>query len=55
VPTLFCKKYFARLTALEGAVGAKQLIQKHIADVQLVNFPQDEIDMDTPGDLSRLN
>jgi len=55
VPALFGKKYFAQLTALEGAVGAKQLIQKHKADVQLVDFPQGEIDIDTPDDLSRLN
>jgi molybdenum cofactor cytidylyltransferase len=55
VPALFGKKYFAQLTALEGSVGAKQLIQKHIAEVQLVNFPQGEIDIDTPDDLSRLN
>jgi molybdenum cofactor cytidylyltransferase len=55
VPALFSKKYFAQLKALEGAIGAKQLIQKHIADVQLVDFPQGEIDIDTPDDLSRLN
>ena len=55
VPALFGKNYFAQLAALEGSVGAKQLIQKHIADVQLVNFPQGEIDIDTPDDLSRLN
>jgi molybdenum cofactor cytidylyltransferase len=55
VPALFGKKYFAQLTALEGAVGAKQLIQKHMGDVQLVDFPQGEIDIDTPDDLSRLN
>jgi molybdenum cofactor cytidylyltransferase len=55
VPALFGKKYFAQLTALKGAVGAKQLIQKHIADVRLVDFPQGEIDIDTPDDLSRLS
>ena len=55
VPALFGKKYFAQLKALEGAIGAKQLIQKHIADVQLVDFPKGEIDIDTPDDLPRLN
>jgi CTP:molybdopterin cytidylyltransferase MocA len=55
VPSLFGKKYFERLAALEGAVGAKQLIQSFIADVQLVAFPQGEINIDTPDDLSRLN
>jgi CTP:molybdopterin cytidylyltransferase MocA len=54
VPALSGKKYFAQLTVLEGAVGAKQLIQR-FADVQLVDFPQGEIDIDTPDDLSRLN
>lgn len=55
VPALFGKKYFAQLTALKGAVGAKQLIQKYIADVRLMDFPQGEIDINTPDDLSRLN
>jgi molybdenum cofactor cytidylyltransferase len=55
VPAVFGKKYFEQLTVLEGAVGAKQLIQRFIADVQLVDFSQGEIDIDTPDDLSRLN
>ena len=55
VPALFGRKYFAELTTLEGALGAKQVIQKHIAEVQLLDFPQGEIDIDTPDDFARLN
>ena len=55
VPALFSRKYFAELTALKGALGAKQVIQKHIAEIQLLNFPQGEIDIDTPDDFARLN
>ena len=55
VPALFSRKYFAELTALKGALGAKELIQKYIAEVQLLNFPQGEIDIDTPDDFARLN
>jgi CTP:molybdopterin cytidylyltransferase MocA len=51
MPALFGKEYFAELTKLEGAAGAKQLIQKRIAEVHLVDFPQG----DTPHDLSRLS
>jgi molybdenum cofactor cytidylyltransferase len=54
-PALFGKQYFAELTKLEGAAGAKQLIQKRIAWVHLVDFPQGEIDIDTPYDLARLS
>jgi CTP:molybdopterin cytidylyltransferase MocA len=55
VPALFRKEYFAELTKLEGAAGAKQLIQKRIAEVHLVDFPQGEIDIDTPHDVTHLS
>ena len=55
VPALFGKEYFAELTKLEGAAGAKQLIQKRIAGVHLVDFPRGDIDIDTPDDLARLS
>lgn len=54
VPALFSRKYFAELTALEGALGAKQLIQQHFAKAHLVSFPKGESDIDTPDDFARL-
>jgi molybdenum cofactor cytidylyltransferase len=54
VPALFGKAHFAELATLEGATGAKQVIQKHLPKVHLLPFPQGEIDIDTPDDLARL-
>jgi molybdenum cofactor cytidylyltransferase len=54
VPALFGKAHFAELTTLEGAAGAKQVIQKHLPKVHLLPFPEGEIDVDTPDDFARL-
>jgi molybdenum cofactor cytidylyltransferase len=54
VPALFGKAHFAGLTTLEGAAGAKQVIQKHLPKVHLLPFPEGEIDVDTPDDFARL-
>ena len=54
VPALFGKVHFAELATLEGAAGAKQVIQKHLPKVYLLPFPEGEIDIDTPDDLARL-
>jgi molybdenum cofactor cytidylyltransferase len=54
VPALFGKAHFAELATLKGAVGAKQVIQKHLQKVQLLPFPEGEIDVDTPDDFARL-
>jgi molybdenum cofactor cytidylyltransferase len=54
VPALFAKAHFAELTMLEGAAGAKQVIQKHLQKVQLLPFLEGEIDVDTPDDFARL-
>jgi molybdenum cofactor cytidylyltransferase len=54
VPALFSRKYFPELTALKGTAGAKQVIQKHLAKVHLLPFPEGEIDVDTPDDFARL-
>jgi len=54
VPALFGKAHFAELATLEGAAGAKQVIQKHLEKVQLLPFPEGEIDVDTPDDFARL-
>lgn len=54
VPALFGKAHFAELATLKGAAGAKQVIQKHLQKVQLLPFPEGEIDMDTQDDFARL-
>ena len=54
VPALFEKRYYGELMALEGAAGAKQVIQKYFEDAQMVNFPEGSIDIDTPEDLARM-
>jgi molybdenum cofactor cytidylyltransferase len=54
VPALFDKAHFAELATLKGAAGAKQVIQKHLQKVQLLPFPEGEIDVDTPDDFARL-
>jgi len=54
VPALFGKAHFAELATLKGAAGAKQVIQKHLQKVQLLPFPEGEIDVDTPDDFALL-
>jgi molybdenum cofactor cytidylyltransferase len=53
-PALFGSAHFAELRALEGATGAKQVIQKHLPKVHLLPFPGGEIDVDTRDDFARL-
>ncbi|MEY2536926.1 MAG: molybdenum cofactor cytidylyltransferase [Verrucomicrobiota bacterium] len=54
VPALFGREFFAELVRLERETGAKQVIQRHPAQVHLVPFPQGEIDLDTPADFAGL-
>lgn len=54
VPALFSRTLFAELTDLNGTSGAKEIIKRHAADAHLLPFPQGEVDIDTPQDLSQL-
>jgi len=54
VPALFASAHFAELRALEGATGAKHVIQKHLPRVHLLPFPGAEMDVDTRDDFARL-
>lgn len=54
VPALFGRPLFAELARLEGGGGAKQVIKRHAHGAHFVPFPEGEIDLDTPDDLSRL-
>lgn len=54
VPALFSRSLFRELASIEGAGGAKQLIEKHAANAEFVPFPGGAVDVDTPADFSRL-
>ena len=53
-PVLFDKKYFNQLLLLQGASGAKKLVQQFEADTATVNFPAGAMDIDTPEDYGKL-
>ena len=54
VPALFDKTLFAELMQLAGSSGAKEIIKRHAAEAHLLPFPEGVVDVDTPGDFSRL-
>lgn len=47
VPALFNRRFFRELTALQGPEGARTVIQKHHEEVDSIDFPQGDIDIDT--------
>ena len=53
-PVLFDKKYFNDLALLQGAAGAKKLVQQFETDVATVSFPAGAMDIDTPEDYEKL-
>ena len=53
-PVLFDKKYFNNLALLQGATGAKKLVQQFETDVATVSFPAGAMDIDTPEDYEKL-
>ncbi|MEH1939223.1 MAG: nucleotidyltransferase family protein [Nostoc sp.] len=54
VPALFSNALFPELMQLEGAKGAKALIQKYTDTRLLVAIPEAAIDIDTPDDYEQL-
>jgi molybdenum cofactor cytidylyltransferase len=56
-PILWPRNYFAEMMAVAGDVGARELLQRHAAQVELVSFDDDAIfaDVDTPAALEELN
>jgi molybdenum cofactor cytidylyltransferase len=50
VPALFDKEIFPALLAMTDEGGAKTIIQKNIANVTTIPFPEGVIDLDTPED-----
>ena len=54
VPALFSRTLFAELTKLEGTSGAKEVIKRHASEAHFLQFPEGEIDVDTPDDFASL-
>lgn len=53
-PVLFNKKYFHHLQELQGDKGAKSILQPEAGDTATVDFPEGEMDIDTPEDYERF-
>ncbi|MGQ0383632.1 MAG: nucleotidyltransferase family protein [Gammaproteobacteria bacterium] len=53
-PVLFPRKAFAALRRLHGPAGARQLLVRMRAQVQVLDMPESAVDIDTEGDLARL-
>ena len=54
-PILFPKKTFAALCKLQGDTGAKKILSNDEFHVRSIDFPPAGMDIDTPGDLQRLD
>lgn len=54
VPALFDRSLFSELSLLNGAEGAKQILQRHRAQAIGIPFPKGTVDIDTPEDYLRL-
>ena len=54
VPALFKKELFNELLKLDDSEGARKLIQQKKNDVEIVDFPGGEIDLDTPEDVKKF-
>ena len=53
-PAIIGTKYFGELLLLTGDSGAKRIMKAHVADLELVDFPGGEIDIDTPEDWNKF-
>lgn len=51
-PVIFSGKYYEELSNLKGDVGGKQVIKKHLDDVQMFEMPASELkDLDSPTEI----
>lgn len=54
-PVIFAGKYYEELSNLTGDVGGKQVIKKHLDDVQMFEMPESELkDLDLPTEICEL-
>lgn len=54
VPTIFPRALFPALLELQGDQGARTMLQQPGAAIHPVDFPEGELDLDSPEDLQRL-
>jgi molybdenum cofactor cytidylyltransferase len=54
VPAIFPRALFPWLLELQGDQGARALLQQPATAVHAVDFPEGELDLDSPEDLQRL-
>ena len=54
-PVLFHKTFFPELLQLNGDVGAKSVVRKHLNEVTFFPFPKGHIDIDTIDDYNNLS
>jgi molybdenum cofactor cytidylyltransferase len=54
VPVLFDKSLFSELLNLNDEDGAKKLLKQYPRHIELVDFPEGSIDLDTPSDYEQF-
>lgn len=54
VPAIFSSRYYSELQRAEGDRGARDVLQRYAADVELIDFVDGEKDLDTPEELREL-
>jgi molybdenum cofactor cytidylyltransferase len=55
VPAIFMARFFPELLKVEGDRGARAILERHAAEVALVEFEDGVIDLDTPEQLRHLS
>ncbi len=55
VPAIFAAEMYEELLGIKRDQGAKAVIARHAKDVNAVEFPGGEVDIDTPEELARLD
>jgi molybdenum cofactor cytidylyltransferase len=53
-PTFFHKSMFPELLQLEGDGGAKGLLLKYAEELEIISFPEGQVDIDTEEDYEKL-
>jgi molybdenum cofactor cytidylyltransferase len=53
-PTLFHRSMFDDLLQLKGDTGARRVVQQHANNIDIINFPQGKIDIDTQSDYDNV-
>lgn len=53
-PTLFHKNMFPHLLNLKGDVGARSIIRQHANEVEVILFPEGNLDIDTEADYKNI-